>query len=591
MHENNTKDLRDYTKAFCKKYRFYLLSLCSIAVIASILSILVNYQVKEIIDSIAYNNSQNTHKLLLLFIFYKFAYHGIYFIGRVLDIHYKPSILIETVIDAYQQTTSHSLHWFDSHLSGEISTKITDFQNGIILLIFHAFRLLNNLSTIAISIIFLLRINTTVTLVLLLFIITYCPITYLLLCKQMRIQRDYVSIKQRSIGMINDSIANIFSVKIIGTIANEFKLKILPSLLTWQSLDKRTRKFETYIVDNFNTFMVTLMVAAQIYLLAFLYQKGVITAGGFAFVAMAVINIHEKLDHFLLDLLFNINPTIAQIKSSFAFITKDNDTHNIPTGNHIINSKNDKAGLAIQFDNVYFSYKCDNDKEQPVLKGLNLSIAPGEKIGIVGASGAGKTTIIKCLLRYFDIDSGSILVDGVNIKDVDPESLRKNISIIPQDAKMFHRSIRENLQIAHLEATDDDIIQACKQAKIHDDIMQMPCGYDSIVGENGTKISGGQRQRIAIARAILRGSPISILDEATSSLDIETESLIKESLQKMLNNKNTTVIAIAHRLSTLKHMDRIIVLDNGVVIEEGKHDILTKKENGLYKKLWDMQII
>ena len=220
-----------------------------------------------------------------------------------------------------------------------------------------------------------------------------------------------------------------------------------------------------------------------------------------------------------------------------------------------------------------------------------MRINPGERLGIVGTSGAGKTTMTKCLLRYFDVQQGAVCIDGNAICNITQESLRTHISIIPQDITMFHRTIRENLQLAKYDATDEEIISACKKAKIHEDIMSMEKGYDSVVGERGIKVSGGQRQRIAIARAILKNASILILDEATSSLDTPTEQLIQASINELLETSNATVIAIAHRLSTLKNMDRIIVLDKGKIVEEGRHNSLIRKKNGLYKKLWEMQAI
>ena len=201
-----------------------------------------------------------------------------------------------------------------------------------------------------------------------------------------------------------------------------------------------------------------------------------------------------------------------------------------------------------------------------------------------------KPTLIKCLLRYFDIKSGEILIDNQNINHVTQESLRAQISVIPQDVSMFHRSILENLQLAKHDASFGEIVAACKQARVHDDILNMPHGYDSIVGERGVKVSGGQRQRIAIARAILKNAPILILDEATSALDSPTEKLIQASLNDILESKQLTTIVIAHRLSTLLHMDRILVFEQGKIIESGTHsELLTI--NGKYKTLWDAQVL
>jgi ATP-binding cassette subfamily B protein len=241
----------------------------------------------------------------------------------------------------------------------------------------------------------------------------------------------------------------------------------------------------------------------------------------------------------------------------------------------------------IEFKNVHFGH----DGKNSVVKGLNLTVQPGEKVGLVGHSGAGKSTLVNLLLRYFKNTRGEILIDHQNINQVTQDSLRENIAIVPQDTMLFHRTLMENIRYAKPDATDEEVIEASKHAHLHEFIMQLPEQYQSYVGERGIKLSGGQRQRIAIAWAILKDAPILILDEATSSLDSHTEKLIQESLNFLIEDKRKTVIAIAHRLSTLKHMDRIIVLDKGRIIEEGTHNELIHNDNSLYKKLWKLQEI
>jgi len=551
----------------------------AIAIIAGIFSIAVNYKIKEIIDSISSKNGSVVW-LLAIFVFYKFMYHGMFFISRLLDIKYKPVILVEVMSNMYSKTLGHSLHWFDSHLSGEIASKITDFQSTFIHLITFCFRAINNGAVIVISILFLLQVNFLSTVVLFLFVLIYTPIIYFLLKKQLKLQEQYTTARQETVGIINDSIANIFGIKIIGNEQTEFKLKLTPSLLNWSVWDKKTRVFDAWWVDNADTIMVTIMSAVQIYLLAYLYRTNQITAGGFAFIAITTLNIHGELDKFLDSLLFNIIPGVATLKSSFGFVSNAKDTAD-KLGAKIISN----VQGAVEFDNVNFRYGVTKNN---VLDGFSLNIKAGQKLGIVGTSGAGKTTLIKCLLRYFDVQSGKILIDGNSISDVTQESLRANISVIPQDITMFHRTILENLQLAKNDATFAEVVTACKKAKIHNEILAMDKGYDSVVGERGIKLSGGQRQRIAIARAILKDAPILILDEATSSLDSHTENHIQESLNLLIADRSTTIIAIAHRLSTLKHMDRIIVLDKGKIIEDGTHEELLKT-GGYYQSMWNMQ--
>ena len=235
------------------------------------------------------------------------------------------------------------------------------------------------------------------------------------------------------------------------------------------------------------------------------------------------------------------------------------------------------------FDNVSFSYNKDADF---VFNNFNLKIKAGEKVGVVGSSGAGKSTLIKLIARYFDTVSGCIKINGINIKDVTQDSLHKIISTIPQDVCLFNRTLEENIRYGKTTATIDEVKKAAKQASANKFIEKLSNGYKTKVGDRGVILSGGERQRIAIARAILKDSPILIFDEATSALDSESEKYIQSSLKTLMKNK--TVIAIAHRLSTLREMDRIIVLENGQIVEEGTHLGLLRKK-GRYAKLFKMQ--
>jgi ATP-binding cassette subfamily B protein len=576
--------LKDYLKLIFIKYKIYFISMFVLAIAASLFEVSVNYKIKEIIDGIA--NHQSTRQIniiLLLFVIYKLLHHGMFFIRRLFDIKYKPALVSQITIDIYSKIIGHSLHWFDSHLSGEIASKISGFQTSLSNIITYSFRTLVILAAIIIGMIFLLQVNLVSVAVIFIFAIIYCPIILILLKKQIQLQKDYVDADQETSGIINDSIANIFSIKIIGNIFSELKLKLMPAILHRQSSDKKSREFDAYFVDNADTIMVVIMSAVQIYLLSHLYSISQISAGGFAFVMMITLKIHSDLDQMLETILFSINPAIASLKASFSLIGSDYDIEDKKDAKILSNIKGE-----IKFSNVNFAYQ---DCRHNVLNDFNLTIKAGQKIGIVGATGAGKTTIIKCLLRYFDISKGAILIDNHDIRNVTQESLRANISVIPQDITMFHRTILQNLQLAKYDATFNEIVDACKKARIHYDITNMQHGYNSIVGERGVKVSGGQRQRIAIARAILKDAPILILDEATSSLDSKTEKYIQESLNILIEDKNKTVIAIAHRLSTIKHMDKIIVLDKGKIVEEGSHEELIDKADSIYRKLWELQEI
>jgi ATP-binding cassette subfamily B protein len=238
----------------------------------------------------------------------------------------------------------------------------------------------------------------------------------------------------------------------------------------------------------------------------------------------------------------------------------------------------------IVFDSMNFSHQSDG--YDGLFSAFNLTIQPGQRVGIVGQSGAGKSTLVNLLLRFVDVDEGSIKIDGQDIRGVTQESLHDSIGYVPQEPALFHRSLRDNIAYGNPKATDDEIMHAAKQAHALEFIETLPEGFDTLVGERGVKLSGGQRQRIAIARAILKDAPILVLDEATSALDSESEKLIQDALGKLM--KNRTSIVIAHRLSTIAKLDRIIVLENGNIIEDGTHNELLR--NGkTYTTLWGHQ--
>lgn len=255
---------------------------------------------------------------------------------------------------------------------------------------------------------------------------------------------------------------------------------------------------------------------------------------------------------------------------------------------NLVKDKSDAKKLAIKSPGIDFnsaSYRYP-DGDVDVVNKLDIKIPAGQKVGMVGHSGAGKSTIVQLLLRFSDVTQGAIEIDGQDIRDITQESLRRNISYVPQEPMMFHRTLRENIAYGKLGASDDEIIDAAKKAHAMEFINKMPEGLDTIVGERGIKLSGGQRQRIAIARAILKDAPILVLDEATSALDSESEKLIQDSLDDLM--KNRTSIVVAHRLSTIAKLDRIIVLDDGKIVEDGTHVELLEN-SGIYAKLWSHQ--
>jgi len=242
----------------------------------------------------------------------------------------------------------------------------------------------------------------------------------------------------------------------------------------------------------------------------------------------------------------------------------------------------DRLKGKLDINNVSFSYK----KGLPVLHNISLHVEPGEAVAVVGHSGGGKSTLCKLIPRFYDVDEGEILLDNIDIRDVTQESLRKNIGVLDQEVFLFADSILENIRYGRPGATEEEVIDAAKQSEIYDDIMAMPQEFDTFVGERGAMLSGGQKQRISIARIFLKNPPFLILDEATSALDSVTEAKIQETFDSLVRGRTTFVIA--HRLSTVRNVDRILVFENGVIIEDGDHKSLMEK-NGVYAELYNTQ--
>ena len=377
-------------------------------------------------------------------------------------------------------------------------------------------------------------------------------------------------------GLLADTITNHLNVKLFTAYNRERGLfKIINS--QYQKLQQFTWDLGNYFEAAQALLMIALELGVMYYAIS-LWQKGTISLGDFVLIQTYLVSIIMRL--------WNFGRIIRKYYEAMA--DAEEMTEILEMSHEIVDSKNAQAlqiaGGHIEFKEVNFSY----NQTREIVSNFNLEIKPKEKIALVGPSGAGKSTIINLLLRNYDISSGKILIDDQKIINVTQESLWQNIALVNQDPVLFHRTLKENISYGQPQANDDEIIQAAKLAHAHDFIESFSDKYGTYVGERGVKLSGGERQRIAIARAILKNAPILVLDEATSSLDSESEELIQDALANLMKDK--TVIVIAHRLSTIMKMDRIVVLEEGKIIEQGSHQELLTKKNGLYKKLWKKQV-
>lgn len=333
------------------------------------------------------------------------------------------------------------------------------------------------------------------------------------------------------------------------------------------------------ISTTLQTFLIFVVEFIVFYYAIRLWQRDAITVGTFVLIQIYVIGVANQLWQ-IGRIIRAFYESMADSREMVEMMVLPYEITDIPEAKNL-----EIKNAEIDLKGVSFRY---NGKHKEVLRAINLSIAHGEKVGLIGPSGAGKTTITRLLLRLHNASDGAVYIDGQDISKVTQESLRENISLVPQDPVLFHRSLLENIRYGRRNATDEEVISAAKLAHCDEFIDVLPDKYKTLVGERGIKLSGGERQRIAIARAILKNAPILILDEATSSLDSHSESLIQEALDTLMRGR--TSIVIAHRLSTIRKMDRIIVMENGAILEEGTHSSLIKNEKSLYKKLWDMQM-
>jgi ATP-binding cassette subfamily B multidrug efflux pump len=385
-------------------------------------------------------------------------------------------------------------------------------------------------------------------------------------------------------GRIVDSYTNIATVKLFAHADREdlYARDGMRHMLDTIYNSLRTTTRMTVALNVMNAVLLFSTAALAIWL----WSLEAVTTGVLAF-TMSLILRMQGMAHWILWEVAGLFEDIGTVQDGIETIARDRSLVDSPGAKPLQVSKGE-----ISFDSITFNYGKTIEREHGiVIDDLTLTIVPGEKVGLVGRSGAGKSTLVSLLLRFYDLREGRILIDGQDIATVTQESLREQIGMVTQDTSLLHRSVKDNIAYGQPDATMEQIIDAARRAHADEFIPHLvdPKGrraYEAHVGERGVKLSGGQRQRVAIARVLLKDAPILILDEATSALDSEIEAAIQESLYNLMEGK--TVIAVAHRLSTIAAMDRLVVMDQGRIVEEGSHDMLLRK-GGLYSDLWRRQ--
>ncbi|MBH0036833.1 ABC transporter ATP-binding protein [Pseudoalteromonas sp. NZS71_1] len=487
---------------------------------------------------------------------------------------------------AHRYLLRQSVSFYQNEFAGRIATKVLQTSLAVRETVTKLLDVLMYIVVYFGSMVFLVaEADWRLMIPLLVWLVLYICVQLYFVPRLKRIASSQADARSEMTGRIVDSYTNISTIKLFSYTQREEQYAKQSMDVFLQPVYKQMRLVTSlnFVIQSLNYLLVFSVTAVSLYL----WSLSAISAGAIAVAVSLALRLNGMAQWIMWEIssLFENIGTVADgmktLSNPIEVADKPNaDTLNVSQG-------------AIEFNNVHFNYgKAANETNRsPVMDGLNLNIKPGEKIGLVGRSGAGKSTLVNLLLRFYDTDSGTIKIDGQNITDVSQESLRRYIAMVTQDTSLLHRSVKDNILYGRPDATQDEMINATKQAKALEFINDLVDskgnkGFDAQVGERGVTLSGGQRQRIAIARVLLKNAPILILDEATSALDSEVEAAIQASLDDLMTGK--TVIAIAHRLSTIAQMDRLIVLDDGGVVEQGTHEELIAK-GGIYAALWTHQ--
>lgn len=565
-----------------KPYRYYYLMMALAPLGSGIYPILYNYAVKLVIDLFTIETSITVHQALVPIAV---------FIGAqmIVDIGWRlhnfaqlkaiPYVFQNMMEKICQHVFYLPYAYFQDNFSGSISGKMRDIGNNYYKM--HQaieFQLSRPALITLFSGVALAFVNLQVFLFVAAFVSLYTPLALKFFKKLSLLEKAKQDSWYHLSGKISDNIQNIFTIFSFASRQKEVK-KIRDYYKTVQNPLAIAYFRYDFIISIVLSLVYWIFLISVFVFVIYLKNRQEISVGDIAFIISLSFLFSEnswqttiEMKDFLKDL--------ATFKSGFSILevprcSIDEDADSIA----------EISKGEIVFQNMGFYY----DEHHKIFEHFNLHILPGQKIGLVGQSGAGKSTLIALLLKHFRVKTGKIIIDNQSIYSISSDNLRSQISLIPQDVMLFHRTIGENIGYAKENAAQEEIQKAATIANIHDFITSLPDGYDTLVGERGIKLSGGQRQRIAIARAVLKHAKILILDEATSSLDSETENEIQSAIQNILKDKEITVIAIAHRLSTIKNMDRIIVMEHGQIVEDGSFEELLSSPNKKFKDLWNQQ--
>lgn len=581
MHAINTKQVFSFLYKLALQFQFPLAIMICATLMRAIDVAVRPYILKIIINRLADNAGQDPFVFLAIPVLLYVAQmlimatmHRLY--NYYVDIKMVPDMRQKITTNIFKYLLGQSHSFFLDHTAGGLTNQIKSIAfdaPDILQLVIDRF--LWNTVTLIIAMVALWSVNFTFALIMFVWSTLFIVISLLFLKKLQMYSARWSLLANRVMSREVDVISNMLAVRLFAR--QDYEEVGLDNDLSDATRAERKLSWIYFIIFTVYDYSFVIMQSISLYFLLKGWQAGTVSVGDFALVL--------SFNTAIVDSLWLLTKDLSQFAKYTGRVGEALNTFAQPVA--IKNAPHAKDLVvkqgSIRFDNVRFKYK----GAEALFKDSSVEILPGQKVGLVGYSGSGKTTFINLILRMYDLTSGRILIDGQDIKEVTQESLHRAISTIPQDTSLFARSIFANIQYGNIHASHEAVIEAAQNAHAESFILTMPDGYKTLVGERGTKLSGGQRQRISIARAVLKNAPILILDEATSQLDTMTERLIQESLVDLMKGKTT--LAVAHRLSTLLNMDRILVFDKGVIIQDGSHAELIEEE-GLYKSLWNAQV-
>lgn len=580
----NTKRTLRFFWLHAKRYQWLAIAITAGVFFNSALSLITPYFYKLFFDSLGGAGAVETiGKALFMLIFWVLVLNLIqWVIWRLVNFanaHFQARVMADIANECFEYLHKHSYSFFSNNFVGSLVKRVNRIVRAFEGL---ADQFVYSLFPLAINVLaifgVLLWMHPVIGIGMAVWTALFLALNYFFSVYKLKYDLARSQADTRVSGALADTVTNNVNIKLFSSLP--YELERFKGVTQDWFLKTRWNWHLEQVAEGIQTLLMILLEFGIFYFAIRLWKQGTFTVGDFVWIQAYLITLFHRLWEFGRTVR-RVYEHMADSEEMIVILHTRHAVRDIRNAKPIVITRG-----KIEFINTCFSYPKGNE----IIHKFHLRIQSGEKVALIGPSGGGKSTIAKLILRLHDIDmkKGRILIDGQDIRRVTQDSLRAQVSFVPQDPILFHRTLMDNIRYGRRDAPDKEVIAASRLAHCHEFIEKFERGYQTHVGERGIKLSGGERQRVAIARAILANAPILILDEATSALDSESEKLIQEALGNLMKQKTTLVIA--HRLSTIMRMDRILVLQDGAIVEDGTHADLLQKETGLYKRFWDLQV-